>query len=76
MGWPSEHDQRQREPDNGPGNLMFGDNNTYTGGTTVNSGTLSTWAGNGVFVGSLTINPGGVLEPLAGNVFGVSTAAP
>ena len=61
---------------NGPGNLMFGDNNTYTGGTTVNSGTLSTWAGNGAFVGSLTINPGGVFEPLAGNVFGVSTGGP
>ena len=47
---------------NGSGNLTLSAFNTYTGGTTVNAGTLTLTAGGtgaGNIVGTLTINPGG-----------------
>ena len=48
---------------NGPGSLMLGGNNTYSGETTVNGGTLlvNNTAGSGTGSGPVSINPGGAL---------------
>ena len=56
---------------NGPGGVTLSNFNTYTGGTTVNGGTLNLEAGGetGAIRGVLTINPGATVE-LAGNSLG------
>ena len=56
---------------NGPGGVTLSNSNTYTGGTTVNGGTLNLEAGGetGAIRGVLTINPGATVE-LAGNSLG------
>jgi autotransporter-associated beta strand protein len=48
---------------NGPGSLALAGNNTFTGGTTVNGGSLfiNTAAGNGTGSGVVSINPGATL---------------
>jgi autotransporter-associated beta strand protein len=48
---------------NGPGSLTLGGNNTFSGATTVNGGTLlvNNTAGSGTGSGSVSINPGGAL---------------
>jgi autotransporter-associated beta strand protein len=48
---------------NGPGSLALGGNNTYSGATTVNGGTLlvNNTAGSGTGSGPVSINPGGAL---------------
>jgi autotransporter-associated beta strand protein len=47
----------------GPGSLALAGNNTFSGGTTVNGGTLfiNTTAGNGTGSGPVSINPGATL---------------
>ena len=54
------------------GSTTFTANNTYTGGTTVNGGTLALNAGGGAgaIVAALTINPGGLVQAVAGNALG------
>jgi len=48
---------------NGPGSLALGGNNTFSGTTTVNGGTIlvNNTAGSGTGLGSVSINPGGAL---------------
>ena len=48
---------------NGPGSLALTGNNTFSGGTTVNGGTLlvNNTAGSGTGSGPVSINPGGAL---------------
>ena len=46
----------------GPGTLILNTNNTYTGGTTVNGGTLELDSGGPTIVGNLTINNGGTVN--------------
>jgi autotransporter-associated beta strand protein len=63
---------------NGSGNLTLATFNTYTGGTTVNAGSLTLTAGGtgtGAIVGVLTINPGGTVLIGTHDVFGYSSAA-
>jgi fibronectin-binding autotransporter adhesin len=62
---------------NGSGNLTLAAFNTYSGGTTVNSGTLTLTAGGtgtGNIVGTLTINPGATALIGTHDVFGYSNA--
>ncbi|MEA3211483.1 MAG: hypothetical protein QOE70_4540 [Chthoniobacter sp.] len=56
---------------NGLGILVLGNNNTYGGGTTLNSGTLQVTAPNPLGTGSVTIN-GGLLQLRSntGSIFG------
>ena len=56
----------------GSGLLVLSNTNVYTGGTTVNGGTLGLSAGgtNGALVGTLTINPGAVVSLLVNNALG------
>ena len=59
----------------GAGTLTLGGYNTFTGGTTVNSGTLALGAaggGTGVIRGTLTINPGAEVNGIGHDVFGYS----
>jgi len=62
---------------NGPGNLTLSAINTYTGGTTVNSGTLNLAAGGGnaAILGTLTINSGALVNCTAQNAFGFNIGA-
>jgi len=56
----------------GAGTLTLSANNTYTGGTTVNAGTLALATGGtaGAIVGSLTINSGATVSSATTNAFG------
>jgi fibronectin-binding autotransporter adhesin len=63
---------------NGSGNLTLSAFNTYTGGTTVNAGTLTLTAGGtgtGNIIGVLTINAGGTVLIGTHDVFGYNNAA-
>ena len=48
----------------GPGTLTLNANNTYTGGTTVNGGTLALAGGGDQIVGNVTINSGATVNVL------------
>ena len=57
----------------GSGLLLLAATSTYTGGTTVNGGTLAldaNGAGNGTIIGTLTINPGAAVSLLINNALG------
>lgn len=58
----------------GAGTLKLSTVNTYTGGTTVNAGTLElagAMFGNGLIRGALTVNPGGTLAITGGDGTGL-----
>jgi len=61
----------------GAGTLPLPANNTYTGGTTVNAGTLVLGTGGsvGAIVGALTINAGATLATSTPNAFGYATGS-
>ena len=56
----------------GAGDLTLSGYNTYTGGTTVNSGTLTLAAGgsSGTVLGTLNVNPGATVNLTAGDALG------
>lgn len=58
----------------GAGSLTLSANNTYTGGTVVNAGTLVLAAGgvSGTVGGTVTVNPGATLLTTASDAFGYS----
>jgi fibronectin-binding autotransporter adhesin len=58
----------------GSGNLTLNGNNNFTGGTTVNSGTLTlnTGGASGTLQGPLTINPGATVLTAVNNAIGYS----
>ncbi len=55
---------------NGPNTLTLTGANTYTGGTTVNAGTLSLGSNAADGTGTLTVNSGGTTTVTAGNALG------
>ncbi len=62
----------------GTGNLLLSTNNTYTGGTTVNAGTLTLNFGGpsyGNLRGTITVNAGGTLAIAKGDALGYSDPA-
>jgi autotransporter-associated beta strand protein len=60
----------------GPGRLMFTAVNSYSGGTTVDAGTLVLGAGGnvGAIRGALTVNAGATVASAASNSTGIATA--
>ena len=61
----------------GAGSLTLTEGNTFTGGTTVNNGTLllATGGGTGVIRGDLTVNAGATVEATATDAFGYNGGA-
>jgi autotransporter-associated beta strand protein len=62
---------------NGPGSLSLSGLNTYTGGTTVNAGTLqlATGGGTGAIRGALTVNSGAAVISSAASSFGYNSGS-